>query len=1708
MTSSTTAKMAHSSISVDRDALREQQRQHRARAQMMDTSNSSSNPVGLFAEPISRVGNSNDVGLQIERYFGKFESVKDVIFTNHKLVGVGMLDQTRMTRPTVNGLTSSSSSNNNNSVSGGHHHHPSNHHHSRGSSAGSGSSSSNRSSSNPRISSGSSSSVATSRNPVGNGWNSSQVKPPVENSSSCPKPKAPYKTHSPASHFALNHSSSSAASVQNNFKPESSSTAVRDQCSSLTNVDKTKSAVLNHSLASKSSSASSSSSSSLATVAPSNKIGDLPRVNGTFPNGTVKPSYGRSSVPKPPLKLNIDEAAKNNHDTKLVENILKEMIAPTPLTAIPTPCKDETKFPFSSVGNHQLAKSPSIDPHSSKSGAVRSLDRAFTAASTVPSAADKPLITKTNPENGVSLIDDLQLSESSDDEAAPPERKSLQTESRNGVRSPVQSVLTNPPPQVRPMSPTSDSTSSETDESSSASDSEPSDDEAKPASPKPPDMNWGLNNFMPTQPDIPFGLPSDTPVVDRSSSSRSNSTNKTNVCDSGSGRQQFGRTAVVHNNSDDEDARFGSMSGIVNNDCDQEDIKALIASPPKDSLKDFVRYPKKDEVTSKVKDGRSSISPPLLPISPAPHLTSSSQSLSCMTKKRSSVSPRSRSPAAALHSMSAASNTHSRESKNLVGRPVKNKTDGSSISAATKKGHIFDPKPENFPEKDLSKSKTDLKVQANKLKRKNHKLDDDQVDAKTKDKLGASRDLTGSDLSLNIDDNKSKKFSSPVTKRPHTPPGPPPPSPPPPPPFHHIPPTNSSSKTLVRQNSGSSKGVSASTMPSSTSTKSSKSSSTVSSKSSSSLSSSSKSQSKSSEKKDTSITKHKSPHHKRTSKSSPKIKSKEIISDTSDSDSDIDIGGGACSPAQASVPQSKKPTQLVGEKSNKGLGRPPHTSSTTSLSSTAESVDDVSTGTGTVLTSKSNNNRSSSGHSSSRKSKENSSSSSKSSSRDEKKSSKSSATSKSGNAASLAEEMSLNTTPLSPLGKDDFKEERSRLKTKGNTSSNAKFPSICYREGYPSLVVSLDKQLFERVPVYPPVQLRLMPDSLPSKKLEPLSKKLKTEQKRSDSPSVLKSENKISEKESSAAFNSAGENKAGLKSGKRPLPDSDAVKSESKKLKLSSKENKSSCESLAQSSLKAKPSATEKLKKEEYAAKNSPANSKSQSPTEFLDKKAKGLTSGHKNSPLRKEKKRSSSTSSSTTDKKEKSSRENDFKSETQSEKKSNHELADGKKENSLQVEYPVGSLSGNTSLTAQGLSKESKARNRDTTEASEANKRKAGAPSSSASQPSASSILTDTQKATTSEGIERNTNHDRITSANEGSSNKSSSSTSNSTDPSNSDLILKRIAELLDSRNGRGTEEYYANIAKRLKHEADNTKQTDRTFHASTTYLQAVLYFVLAGVAKERSHRLSNQLNPFFSSVTIELVKYVLSRCKPNPSTNSAVEHKLAVLSLYCLSALHAKSYDLRKNELRDCQRTIAEYQKSAVSRNVLKQMASPGQSSSTNAVPTTMWNKTNGAPSPMSPLPSPAGSVGSVESQSSGYSSSEIGQQQQQQQQSRSNSANGGSLTTGSFNGLGPGVCANSVAAVPNLAATASHSAISLPGPVYSAMQRQLELGNFLHLSYENWEQAEAVIQRHGLQEFFRGIDARYGKLNMFSSLRDMVQYVLLGLHLLGVNVFKILG
>nr|CAH7738119.1 unnamed protein product [Callosobruchus chinensis] len=233
-----------------------------------------------------------------------------------------------------------------------------------------------------------------------------------------------------------------------------------------------------------------------------------------------------------------------------------------------------------------------------------------------------------------------------------------------------------------------------------------------------------------------------------------------------------------------------------------------------------------------------------------------------------------------------------------------------------------------------------------------------------------------------------------------------------------------------------------------------------------------------------------------------------------------------------------------------------------------------------------------------------------------------------------------------------------------------------------------------------------------------------------------------------------------------------------------------------------------------------------------------------------------------------------------------------------------------------------------------------------------------------------------------------------------------------------------YLSDAKRLKHMAD--KEND-TIKQCMLYLEAVLYFLLTGNAMEHEKVTEKAAFTMFISSSFK-----------NQQNTSPVHNKLAVLSYRCQALLFYKLFKLKKNESKELQKIISEY------------ISKQGQ----------------GTPSPLSPTPSPAGSVGSVGSQSSGYNSGEL-------------------AATRGNNG-------NQPLAASTAAAHAQNAGAWVPLSVYTAMTKQNQQFTYLLSYQELWDTADSLVVKGKHTDFFIELDRQCRPLTMHSSLIDLVRYV----------------
>ncbi|NXR51308.1 AFF1 protein, partial [Hippolais icterina] len=246
-------------------------------------------------------------------------------------------------------------------------------------------------------------------------------------------------------------------------------------------------------------------------------------------------------------------------------------------------------------------------------------------------------------------------------------------------------------------------------------------------------------------------------------------------------------------------------------------------------------------------------------------------------------------------------------------------------------------------------------------------------------------------------------------------------------------------------------------------------------------------------------------------------------------------------------------------------------------------------------------------------------------------------------------------------------------------------------------------------------------------------------------------------------------------------------------------------------------------------------------------------------------------------------------------------------------------------------------------------------------------------------------------------------------------------------------SKEYYIEQAQRLKHKAD--AMTDKTGKAFQ-YLEAALLFIEYGIALE-SDALEPKSAYSILSDTIVLIKFIMT-LKPFADSSVSSHGKIfAVLRMRCQSILHMAMFGYKKDTAMRYSRLLNDHFK--VGLRVI-QAPSPGVARST------------GLPSPLSPIPSPAGSVSS---------------------QPGSNDSNGIG-----HNGIG----------------NSTGSTVTVSCHISSVTSSYVNITSYILHAYEIWEKADALARKN--KEFFAELSRATSALALTSSLTDLVHYIRQGL------------
>uniref|UniRef100_W5LZF9 AF4/FMR2 C-terminal homology domain-containing protein n=1 Tax=Lepisosteus oculatus TaxID=7918 RepID=W5LZF9_LEPOC len=232
---------------------------------------------------------------------------------------------------------------------------------------------------------------------------------------------------------------------------------------------------------------------------------------------------------------------------------------------------------------------------------------------------------------------------------------------------------------------------------------------------------------------------------------------------------------------------------------------------------------------------------------------------------------------------------------------------------------------------------------------------------------------------------------------------------------------------------------------------------------------------------------------------------------------------------------------------------------------------------------------------------------------------------------------------------------------------------------------------------------------------------------------------------------------------------------------------------------------------------------------------------------------------------------------------------------------------------------------------------------------------------------------------------------------------------------------EYYMQEAKRMKHRAD--AMVDR-FGKAVNYVDAALSFMMCGKAMEEGPLEAKSPYTMYSE-TVDLIRYAM-RLKSHSGPEASQEDKqLAVLCFRCLALLYWRMFRLKKDHAMRYSKALLDYFK-----NSPKAVHTPSPWSG---------NRSVGAPSPLSPSPSPFGSQGSQGS-------------------------------------------------------SAANSLISIPQRIHQMAANHLNITNSVLYSYEYWEVADNLAKEN--REFFNYLNTLIGPLTLHSSMAHIVQYTRQGL------------
>lgn len=254
---------------------------------------------------------------------------------------------------------------------------------------------------------------------------------------------------------------------------------------------------------------------------------------------------------------------------------------------------------------------------------------------------------------------------------------------------------------------------------------------------------------------------------------------------------------------------------------------------------------------------------------------------------------------------------------------------------------------------------------------------------------------------------------------------------------------------------------------------------------------------------------------------------------------------------------------------------------------------------------------------------------------------------------------------------------------------------------------------------------------------------------------------------------------------------------------------------------------------------------------------------------------------------------------------------------------------------------------------------------------------------------------------------------------------------------------DHYLAEAKKLKHKADSSADKEEK---AFFYIEAVLYFARCGKAIEQNDEECRSAFQMYSE-TLDLLRFTM-RNFVNKYTHKSLkvpDKRLCALCMRIQSLLFMRLYKLKKDHIMRNVKMVTEH-----FRGPPKSTQAPS--------PYTSNAKITGTPSPLSPTPSPSGSIGSVGSNGSNETTT-------------TPSRNGGKATSAT----------NAMTSPVN---------VCIPQKIHSMTQQHVVHVNNLLYSQDTWDQAQPVVLE--FKDFFMDLDRACGSLTLHSSIVHMIEYI----------------